>query len=230
MEMEQRTDNTGSSESRKIKTVCVLAMHSSGSSLVASILDALGVKMNPNPKAKVRWYQNYEDADFVKLNIRLLLAAGGEWKKAPDYDRVSRLAEKENLTSQIQRLVARKSNGVLWGFKDPRTALTIQLIHPYLVDPGYIRVVRSERDIAKSIMKRGGTGKTDINRWIKLAKDYHSHIDRFLAGVDSPVLQVSFDKLLDQKNSRIEIKRIASFVGVSQGIGAALKRINYKRE
>lgn len=213
-----------------MKTVVVIGMHSSGTSLVSSILDALGVQMNYNPTAKVRWYKNFEDSDFVKLNIQILNKSGGEWKNVPDYERVSKLSENAVLMAKISKLVRTKSNGRLWGFKDPRTALTIQLIHPFLIEPGYIRVTRPYNEIAQSIMKRGGSAMTSKDRWINLARDYNSHIDRFLSTVDVPVLVVPFEKLLDQKYSKEQVRAMADFVGISKGIDKAVKRINYKRQ
>lgn len=228
--MEQTENSTNTQENKEIKSVVVLAMHSSGSSCLASILDALGVQMNYNPRAKVRWYTNYEDSDFVKLNCSILARSGGDWKKAPNYERVARLSQNPVLTKRIKGLVKQKTNGVLWGFKDPRTALTIQLIHPYLVNPGYIRVVRPYNDIAQSIMKRGGSARTKQERWIKLAKDYNYHINRFLDGIDAPVLVVPFNKLLDTKQSRAQVKAIADFLGINKNINKAVARINYNRK
>lgn len=208
-----------------MKAVVVLAMHSSGSSLVASILDALGVNMNPNSKAKVKWYQNYEDADFVRLNINILNKCGGEWKKPPPYERILVYRNNGEFDKSVKSLVAKRSG--LWGFKDPRTAITIPIIHPHLTDPKYIVVNRSQLDIAQSLMSRGGNSSKE--RWILLANEYKDRIQRFLGYTESPVLPVSFDALLDKKTSRQEVERMVAFVGCGK-VEKGLKRINYKRQ
>ncbi|GAG90525.1 unnamed protein product, partial [marine sediment metagenome] len=50
-------------------------MHGGGTSLVASILDALGVNMHYNPRAQVKNYLNYEDTGFVRINAKIIRGA-----------------------------------------------------------------------------------------------------------------------------------------------------------
>lgn len=206
-------------------SICILSMHSAGSSLVSSILDALGVNMHYNPRAKVRWYQNYEDADFVRFNVQIIKKCGADWKNPPKRIQIQTLKSCGTFDDKIKTLLSKRKG--LWGFKDPRTAITIPLIHPFLDNPHYIRVVRSHSDIAKSLMKRGGKSKK--SRWIELSKKYNMHIDAFLTNKDVPLLNVQFSDLLNQKKSRQSVQSIAAFVG-SKKIDQALKRINYARK
>lgn len=215
-------------EKLKPKCIVVLSMHGSGSSLVASILDALGVDMRPNPKAKVRWYKNYEDASFVALNIMLLHRAGGAWLNPPSIENIIKLKENANINKAINSIVTKRDLGKAWGFKDPRTSLTISLIHPHLSNPHYIRVKRDRWDVAQSILKRGPP-KCEPARWIKLSKEYNRRIDAFLSTVNSPVLEVVFDDLLDSEKSEGTIGSIAEFAGMADNAENALKRIDYKK-
>jgi hypothetical protein len=202
----------------------VIGMHGGGTSLISSILDALGINMHYNPKAKVRWYRNYEDTDFVKLNIQILNTLGGNWKNPPSIERVQVAKTTGKFNDKAQLLIASRSGK--WGFKDPRTAITIPLIHPFLPDAHYIRVMRSDNDVAESIIKRS-TDKAK-ERWVQLSRRYNDHIEAFLYDCTSPLLVVDFDKLLDRSQSLRVIEDIALFVGSSK-IAKALRRIDYAK-
>jgi hypothetical protein len=181
--------------------------------------------MNPNPRAKVKWYKNFEDADFVRLNCQIIVKCGANWKKPPKVEHIAGYVGSGVFDDRIKKLVSRR-NG-LWGFKDPRTAITIPIIHPHLTEPKYIRVTRPFNDIAKSLMSRGGNIKRD--RWLAVIRQYGQHIDNFFDNVDAPKMSVSFNDLLDKKKSKGVIQSIADFVGCGN-VDKALKRINYQRK
>ena len=118
-----------------MKTVVVLGAHGGGTSLVAGILHALGVEMHPNMKGRIKDYHTYEDADFMRLNIRITKAAGGQWNRPPPQERIE--AKNEEFGPQIKALVDGKKSE-LWGWKDPRNSLTMSLYHPHLPNPHFI--------------------------------------------------------------------------------------------
>jgi hypothetical protein len=191
-----------------MKTFIVLGSHGGGTSLVSAILQTLGVNMHYNPKGKVKDYCTFEDSDFLRLNHRILKAAGGSWNKPPVQVRIDARAEK--FAPQIKKLVKQKQSK-LWGWKDPRNALTIGLYHPHLVNPHYVYIVRNADDAANSIATRGPGGQ-DRFYWAKLTRDYYKRVALFLKGVDSPRLELNFDRLI--KDNKREVQRIAQFVGV----------------
>jgi len=200
-----------------MKTFIVLGSHGGGTSLVSAILQALGVNMHYNPNGKVKNYCTFEDADFLRLNHRILKEAGGSWNKPPAQVRID--ARAELFAPQIRELV-RQKRGKLWGWKDPRNALTVGLYHPHLVNPHYIFIVRNVDDAANSIISRG-PNKQDKFYWKKLTEDYYRRIAQFLKSVDSPRLELNFDRL--KKDNKNEVQRIARFIGVKPDMQKVLR-------
>lgn len=191
--------------------IVVLGMHGAGTSLVAGMLHAAGVEMNPNPKGVMRYkkYMTYEDAAFVRLNVAILHSAGGGWKFPPAQKRLETIPD--NLAERMLDLIdAREREYKLWGFKDPRTALTVHLYHPHLYEPRYVFVERDHEDIARSLVTRGHkTG--GVERWLPLIKTYYDRIHYFLALHTPTVMHASFEALIKGEG---EARLLMSFVGL----------------
>lgn len=198
---------------------CVVGTHGGGTSLVAGMLDALGVDMHYNPNARVKHYLNYEDTEFVVLNARILAAAGGRWDKPPPLAKV--LSVQAGLEARMVDLIAKRSDSQLWGFKDPRTALTVELYHPLLPNPRYIYIEREIKDVVQSIVSRGPSGRSEAY-WAQLAATYYVQIETFLKSVSAPVLRLDFEKL---RTERSEALRLAEFVGCAGEVDKAIEVI-----
>lgn len=199
---------------------CVIGSHGGGTSLVAGMLNALGIDMHYNPNAKVRNYLNYEDSNWVRVNIQILKDSGGTWNRIP--------AEIKPLSSRFEAVVTAlvalcEAEGNLWGFKDPRTALTIGLLHPLLPNPRYIYIERDAEGVAQSMLSRGPC-KRDEAGWIEFAKAYYERIDTFLASLDDtvPMLRLDFEKLRSDDG---EALRLAEFVNRPGRVEKAIKVI-----
>ena len=226
--------------------VVVLGMHGGGTSLVASILDALGVNMHYNPRARIKDYLNYEDSEFVRLDARILHLAGGNWREPPLPEKVMGVADV--VAGDILELVAARSDSPLWGWKDPRAAITIPLYHPYLPDPHYIHVTRNLDKVVHSIMSRGGPpvgpqpaglrrersaersgqgrAKHPPGFWKALAQEHYDRIERFLRDTNSPRLQLAYEFLTHGRHARGLVESIAGFLGLPGGrVSDALSRI-----
>jgi len=191
------------------KTIVVLGMHSSGTSMISGILHAAGINMNPNPSGKVRHYKTNEDADFFRLNVRILASLRGGWLDPPTESQITGT----QFEREIKRLITDRNKNPLWGFKNPRTCITAPLYHNHLRNPHYILVFRSHEDIAESIMRRGG--KEDAQQWIALSKEYYRQAEAFLGSVDVPVLRVHSENLFVKGlSAEGEIRRLVKFVGL----------------
>jgi hypothetical protein len=158
------------------KTFAVLGMHRSATSLVAGGLDKRGVNMGENllPADAGNPEGYYENVEFMNLNQRILSAAGGSWKNVPDREDI--LSVEDQFTDAIQRLVTKHQDD-LWGFKDPRTTLTIELFLPYLENPHFITCFREPEEVGKSLKRRDGM---DVERGKELADTYNSRVLDFL--------------------------------------------------
>lgn len=198
----------------------VIGAHGGGTSLVAGMLDALGIDMHYNPKAKVRDYLNYEDSDWVRINAQILRDSGGNWHDIPV--RIKPLSSR--FETVVTSLVAlREAEDKPWGFKDPRTALTIGLLHLLLPNPRYIYIERDVEGVARSMLSRGPSKRDEVG-WIEFARVYYERIDMFLASLDDtvPVLRLGFEKL---RNDDGEALRLAEFAGCANRVDKAIEVI-----
>ena len=160
-----------------MKTFIILGMHRSATSLVSLGLLKSGIRMGDavlgsnesNP------YGHWEDIDFVHFNDKLLAAAGGSWDKPPS--ELSILDLRGAYDKEIQNLIKAKEKNPFWGWKDPRTTLTINLYLPYLTNPHFIACYRKPIEVARSLQRRDGT---KIEDGIKLAHTYNRRLNRFL--------------------------------------------------
>lgn len=170
-----------------MKTVIVLGMHRSATSMVArSIHESKEVHMGNtllntkhfNPKG------HYENTKFVRLNEDILYKAGGNWRKPPPETDILNLFD--NFKNRIQNLINEESSNAhklgydSWGWKDPRTCLTIKLFMPFLQNPQFIVTYRNPIEIANSLNKRDGIS---IENGVELTKEYNKRIFDFITNI-----------------------------------------------
>jgi len=176
-----------------MKTIIVLGMHRSGTSLTAGILNALGVHLGEkligatasNPIG------HFENAEFVELNDILLLAANGDGAHPPSLSELA--AVRDRFAPRIQHLIARSERD-LWGWKDPRTSLTISLYLPFLRNPYVILCKRNPIQIAESLQKRSGTSREE---GLRMTRMYEERIKEFVErNPDLRTLEISYEEML----------------------------------
>lgn len=119
----------------------------------------------------------FEDLDFLTINDAILHKAGGSWDNPPAERSI--IDAGKSLSNMISELVARRTDRVCWGWKDPRTALTIRCYMPHLADCKvfFIPCFRKPLEVAKSLNERNGMLLDD---GIRLAKIYNQRILEFL--------------------------------------------------
>jgi hypothetical protein len=187
----------------------VLGMHKSGTSVVAAIIGTLGINMGKellgpdasNPTG------HYEDMDFLQLNERILEASGGSWLEPPS--RTAVIKNRRRFGGEISRLVAERSaTHTDWGWKDPRTVITLDLFLPFLPNPRLVVVRRDPGEVAQSLLRRDGT---DLRIGWRLAHAYNARIDDILSRTTSPRLELRFRDLRLEPNMQVE--RVARFLG-----------------
>lgn len=152
-------------------------MHRSGTSMLSAILHKLGVYMGTSfySNNKGNLIGHYENNDFFQLNQWILHSAGGSWKSPPSKQAI--LNQKAKIQSSIIQLI-KNSEKELWGWKDPRTCLTIKLYLPFLKNPHFLLIRRNNTDIAKSLEKRDGIS---LKRGKNLTKIYDERILAFFS-------------------------------------------------
>lgn len=165
-----------------MKTMVVLGMHRSATSLVAKGLDTqiyMGSDLMPANSGNPEGY--YESLRVVALNDRILRAAGGSWHKPPPRENIQ--AQAKHFDAEIAKLVqshyklAEQEGYALSGFKDPRMVLTAWLWHKHLQQPHYLLAWRSKNDIADSLHRRDGM---PLDKGLWLADFYQQEMKVFL--------------------------------------------------
>lgn len=163
-----------------MKTFVVLGMHRSATSLVAKSLHSeisMGDKLLPPTSDNPLGY--FEDEEFMQLNIKILRRAGGDWRNPPSEDKILQVADL--FESRIRAIVEeRNSRGINWGWKDPRTTLTIRLYLPYLVNPHFVSCFRDPQEVAASLVRRDSHFFTQ-EKALALANEYNQRLLKFLA-------------------------------------------------
>lgn len=149
----------------KVPPIVVAGMHRSGTSLVSSILQELGVFMGNNRD------ENEESFFFLKVNHWILKQYGASWDYPEPYK-----FEREDvneliipvLEKQIRTLYSKYSyfgiSGLIshsfdsfsgyWGWKDPRNTYTIPLWKKVFPSMRVIGIYRNPIDVCKSMVKR----------------------------------------------------------------------------
>ncbi|MCJ7734676.1 MAG: sulfotransferase [Anaerolineales bacterium] len=218
------------------KEVIILGMHRSGTSMVGGVLSHLGVDMGDDFPGKQisNPLGHFEDGDFLTLNSSILEQAGGDWKTPPSYQQI--LSQEKTFQPQILALVRsrQKQNPQHpWGWKDPRTSLTIELYKANLHNPFFIWCQRAPEDIAESLWQRNGIVHAD---GLKLVDIYEQGIQEFFNKYpEMPKLILNFQEVVNQPqywvNALIDFLELdPEREDINQAIAAVLPHDKIERE
>ena len=194
--------------------LCVCGMHRSGTSMVSQLLSRFGVYMGPENVLKVSAEDNrdgfWEDDAFVKLNDEILHYFSGAWDAPPVVERGwEHAAGLLPIGRRAKRLLRMRRGLSVWGWKDPRTSLTLPFWKRLI--PGLKTVVclRHPGEVAQSLNRRNGM---PISAGLELWRTYQS---RLLAAT------AQAERIITHYDSHFadpagEIARIADFLGLVQ--------------
>jgi hypothetical protein len=148
--------------------VILVGMHRSGTSLLCRLLDQLGIHLGHDQEPI-----NAESRHFLRLNKRMLHAAGAEWNDpAPFIAALQNPAFVQEWSAHtrmhtfagvsgvgywgIRQWIALRRGGALpvWGWKDPRTSLTLGIWLDALPEAQIVRILRNGIDVAVSLHRR----------------------------------------------------------------------------
>jgi hypothetical protein len=196
------------------KTVVVLGRDRGGTSVVAGILDIIGVDMsadsNPTP---FNPHGAYEDLDFNVINEDIIKAAGGDSiYNLPKYENI--IAAKSIFEERIKKLFEAKSKSHIWGWKKPSTSLLIELFLPYLKNPHMVVVFRNILGNARSMVNfTRHKEKISIHKAMSNAIFTYQMILNFLSRhPELPVIFIAFEEIIQDPVK--ESQKIAEFVGL----------------
>jgi hypothetical protein len=160
----------------------VLGMHRTATSLLTKGLFKVKVNIGSNVLSADSGNPHgyWEDTDFLYLNKMILAEAGGNWYDVPSEENILKVGNRADVKGRIKKLVNEKyAKNNLWGFKDPRTILTIKVIRPHLKKHSFFVAFRSPLEIAKSLYTRNPQ-IGDMAGHIKLANTYNKRLLDFL--------------------------------------------------
>jgi hypothetical protein len=143
-----------------IMAIAILGMHRSGTSMVAGLLKLCGLALGDDedlvPATDDNRKGHWEHKEFVRLNTAMLALAGGAAEDPPMlpegwFEQI----ELEPLRDQAKRSVVRIfGERTDWGWKDPRTALTVPFWRTVVPGLRFVICIRNPLDSAASLAKR----------------------------------------------------------------------------
>jgi hypothetical protein len=191
--------------------ILILGMHRSGTSCLAGSLQKRGLFLGEvhvsNPHNRKG---NRENQKCVDLNTSILRYNGAEWDRPP----LEKLTWNASHARELQAIVAAFDavNLPNWGFKDPRTLLTLPFWLSGIEKPQFIGTIRHPTLVAESLQRRNGFA---ITKGFDLWLAYNARLLQMLEHSPFPIL--SFDADPDKYISRVDA--VAKQVGLTGKTG-----------
>ena len=204
---------------RRNFAICVLGAHRSGTSPVARVLNLLGVYLGAQgdliPARKDNPTGFWEHSGLVGINERVLRSIGGGngrvgemWREGPiAEDGWESAPQMVRITHRAALMVRMHFGGAsLWGWKDPRTSLTLPFWQQLVPSMRYVICVRNPVDATRSLIARCGI---ELEQGYELWLRYTGAALAYTAA--APRLVVSYESLLNHTDR--EVARLATFIG-----------------
>ena len=204
------------------RTVCVIGMHRSGTSLLMRIANLLGVDLGDHEKILPPGEDNvsgyWERHDILKLNNALLERFGGSWDRPPHlpvgWEHQNNLGD---LRSQaLTALDAFSDNAGTIGWKDPRLSLLLPFWRTVTNIDRTVVAIRHPASVAASLQHRNGfTVQHATSLWLRYT------LEALINAPDALVLRYS-DMLSD---SAVTARTLAEHLQLPAPESAALDQI-----
>jgi hypothetical protein len=196
-----------------VTAICVIGMHRSGTSAAAQLLNALGLYLGPEGRLFGPDANNaegyFEHGGIHAVNEALLKAFGGSWDSPPAFpvgwQRLPQLAEIKAAAKGILEADFRGHD--LWGWKEPRTNLTLPFWRDLVPDCKFVICVRNPIDVAASLETRDHMPFADAYQlW------FEYNVAAFLYSAGVPRIVFSYDCYASDWYG--EAKRLGQFLGL----------------
>jgi hypothetical protein len=190
-------------------------MHRSGTSLVTRCLNLLGVFIGKKERLMPAEGGNnpvgfWEHLGIVGINQLILARLGGSWDDPPEFPSGwEDCPELADLYQQARWLVDEEFGGqTSWGFKDPRTCLTLPFWRRVVPAMRLIVCMRNPLDVASSLRARDGlTEEKSLSLWTEYTTAAMAHT------ASQERLVVFFEDYF--RDWEKELGRLAKFLGQS---------------
>jgi hypothetical protein len=149
--------------------IAIVGMHRSGTSMLARLLNLCGVYLGTPEELAFKDVHNpegyWENPRFVSINERLLHRSGGEWDFPAPLQGSPELVDAERVRAAA--LVEELGGQRVWGWKDPRTSLTLPFWREVLPNLRAVVCVRHPIEVAWSLRQRNSSSSTfGSNLWL----------------------------------------------------------------
>jgi hypothetical protein len=170
---------------RPQRVVSVLGMHRSGTSCLAGSLEQQGLFLGEvNTEAPWNRRGNRESFELMDLQADVLEASGGSWDRPPEA-----VEWRPEHLERARQVLARYAGRPVWGFKDPRTLLTLEGWRALVPDLELVAIFRHPLSVARSLERRNNL---DVESGLALWKAYNERLVRLHREGPFPI--VSFDE------------------------------------
>jgi len=137
-------------EARPDRVIAVLGMHRSGTSALVGSLQQRGLFLGRHSKHNpYNLRGNRENPDVVVLNEGILKHSGGSWRAPP-----VAVEWGPDHVEHARGILGEHAGRPLWGFKDPRTLLTLDGWLRLVPDLEFVGVFRHPARVARSLASR----------------------------------------------------------------------------
>jgi hypothetical protein len=151
------------------RTIIILGMHRSGTSMLAGSLEQAGLALgNVVTDGTDNRKGNRENRAVMAIHEDLLERSGGSWDNPPDEVRWCALhREVRSFFISVFR------DEAIWGFKDPRTLFTVDGWIEALPDAEFVGIFRHPVLVALSLQARNGFG---LAKGLRLWQRYNERL------------------------------------------------------
>jgi len=148
----------GPNEGQHFRPVAIVGMHRSGTSMVAKLLQQAGLNLGDDARLMPPAAENpegfYEHLEFVRLNDEVLNVAGAGWDCPPTAEFDWNDEALDPYRERARQLAAPLQERVPWGWKDPRTSLTLPFWRGVFGPLQTVAVVRNPLEVVTSLHRR----------------------------------------------------------------------------
>lgn len=142
------------------KIICITGMERSGTSMVARIVNLLGVSLGPPKKLILETDYNekgcWESRSLLEISDEILVRLGGSTHEPPElWPGWENSPELVDLEDRAKEVISKDFAGLdIWGWKDPRSSFTLPFWQKLLPGMEYIVCIRNPVDVVNSLLKR----------------------------------------------------------------------------
>jgi hypothetical protein len=138
--------------------VFIVGMHRSGTSMVAGVLEALGVNFGPREELLPANHANltgyYENLRVLHINDALTAANGLHWRTLPVISSLRKVEGIQEYIQSVEAVAKSFETSSIWGVKDPRLSFFMPYWKAVVPTASVIVCVRRPEAVARSLNVR----------------------------------------------------------------------------